>query len=135
MMAQTRYRKAMQKTIPMLVAALVLFSGPVHASGFTCAEEIQRGVASWYGPGFEGALTQSEELFNPASLSAAHPFLPFGTVVKVVNMRNNKSVTVKVNDRGAFDKERVIDLSQGAAQEIGMIDDGTAAVAIFKCNQ
>ena len=135
MKVQSRYGGAMRKTSVAVIAALILSSNSVYASGFTCAEEIQRGVASWYGPGFEGSLTKSEELFNPASLSAAHPYLPCGTFLKVVNMRNNKSVTVKVNDRGAFDKERVIDLSQGAAQEIDMIDDGTAAVAIFKCNQ
>lgn len=125
----------MPKIIACVIAALILMPHAVLASGLACAEEVERGVASWYGPGFEGALTKSEELFNPAAFSAAHPSLPFGTMVKVVNMRNNKSVTVKVNDRGAFDKERVIDLSQGAAQEIGMIDAGTAPVAIFKCNQ
>lgn len=125
----------MRKTPIAVIAVLILSSFPAYATGLTCGEEIQRGVASWYGPGFEGALTKSEELFNPASLSAAHPTLPFGTMLKVVNMRNNKSVTVKVNDRGAFDKERVIDLSQGAAEEIDMINDGTTAVAIFKCNQ
>lgn len=123
------------KVFPCLVIALLWLPFAAQANTLSCAEEIQRGVASWYGPGFEGALTKSEEAFNPASYSAAHAFLPFGTYVKVVNMRNHKSVTVKVNDRGAFDKERVIDLSRVAAQELDMIDDGTAPVAIFKCNQ
>lgn len=112
-----------------------LFPAQARAVTHACAEEVQRGVASWYGPGFEGTLTKSEELFNPALYSAAHPFLPFGTFVKVVNMRNYKSVVVKVNDRGGFSKERVIDVSQRAAEDLGMIDDGTAPVAIFKCNQ
>jgi rare lipoprotein A len=125
----------MQKFIVCLLAVTALIPHPAKANTLACAEEVQRGVASWYGPGFEGAKTMSEEAFNPASFSAAHPFLPFGTFLKVVNMRNNKSVTVKVNDRGAFDHERVIDLSKGAAQELDMIDDGTAPVAIFKCNQ
>lgn len=125
----------MQKIIASVFAVLLLAPTTSYASITSCGEEVQRGVASWYGPGFEGAQTQSGAAFNPASYSAAHPFLPFGTTVKVVNMRNHKSVTVKVNDRGAFDKERVIDLSQGAAQEIDMIDDGIAPVAIFKCNQ
>ena len=125
----------MQRVIAVLLTAVILIPQTARAQPVACAEEIQRGVASWYGPGFEDTLTKSEEAFNPALMSAAHPFLPFGTMVKVVNMRNNKSVTVKVNDRGAFDKERVIDLSQGAAREIGMINDGTAPVAIFKCNQ
>lgn len=104
------------------------------ANPASCSEEIERGVASWYGPGFEGSLTKSEEVFNPTALSAAHPDLPFGTILKVTNLRNHRSVNVRVNDRGAFSKERVIDLSQSAATEIGMIDAGTAPVAIFRCN-
>lgn len=125
------YRKAF---ILALGIAVFFVANAKAMPPVACAEEIQRGVASWYGPGFEGALTKSEEMFDPAALSAAHPYLPFGTVIKVLNMRNNKSVTVKVNDRGAFDKERVVDLSQSAAREIGMIDAGTAPVAIFRCN-
>lgn len=112
---------------------LGILSPPALAAA-RCGEEIERGVASWYGPGFEGSKTKNEEVFDPASLSAAHPDLPFGTLVKVMNMRNYKSVMVRVNDRGAFSKERVIDVSQGAAQKIGMIDAGTAPVAIFKCS-
>lgn len=101
----------------------------------SCTEEIERGVASWYGPGFEGSLTKSEELFDPYVLSAAHPTLPFGTYVKVLNMRNQRSVIVKINDRGGFSKERVIDLSQAAADRVGMMEDGIAPVSIFRCNQ
>lgn len=120
----------------LLCLALALVAGisPALANPASCSEEIERGVASWYGPGFEGSLTKSEEVFNPAQLSAAHPDLPFGTILKVTNLRNHRSVNVRVNDRGAFSKERVIDLSQSAANEIGMIDAGTAPVAIFRCN-
>lgn len=99
-----------------------------------CTEEIERGVASWYGDEFAGALTKSEEPFDPAQMSAAHPDLPFGTIVKVMNMRNSQSVWVRINDRGGFRQERVIDLSQEAASQIGMIDAGTAPVAIFLCH-
>lgn len=125
---------------PIVLAALIacLASGiPAVslANPYACSEEVGRGVASWYGPGFEGSLTQSEEIFDPAMLSAAHPSLPFGTYVRVMNMRNQRSVVVRVNDRGAFSKERVIDVSQAAARELDMIEDGTAAVAIFRCNQ
>jgi rare lipoprotein A len=116
-------------------AVAVTASIPSHASPASCSEEIERGVASWYGPGFEGAKTKSEEIFNPASLSAAHPDLPFGTVLKVTNLRNHRSVNVRVNDRGGFSKERVIDVSTSAATELGMIDEGTAAVAIYRCNE
>jgi len=118
----------------VIAAALCVCSHASLATPLACSEEIERGVASWYGPGFENALTTSEEIFDPTMLSAAHPSLPFGTLVKVTNMRNAKSVMVRVNDRGGFSKERVIDVSKSAAQQLGMIDDGTAPVAIFRCN-
>lgn len=118
------------------IFAVFLVLMPVHAqaSPYACSEEVQRGVASWYGPGFEGALTKNQERFDSGGLSAAHPSLPFGTLLKVTNMRNSKSVIVRVNDRGSFGKERVIDLSQSAARQIGMVDSGTAPVAIFRCH-
>ena len=112
----------------------MLVSAPAYAGPYSCSEEVGRGVASWYGPGFEGALTKSEEVFDPSALSAAHPSLPFGTILKVTNMRNQRSVFVRVNDRGGFSKERVIDVSKAAAEELDMVQDGTAAVALFKCN-
>lgn len=125
----------MSRQIAFACFCLMLAARPVAAASHSCSEEVGRGVASWYGPGFEGALTQSEEVFDPAGLSAAHPSLPFGTVIKVMNMRNRRSVYVRVNDRGAFSKERVIDVSRAAAQELGMVEDGTAAVALFRCNE
>ncbi|PZO82955.1 MAG: septal ring lytic transglycosylase RlpA family lipoprotein [Micavibrio aeruginosavorus] len=123
------------KTLRLFSALSILAIVPAYASPHapTCAEEIGRGVASWYGPGFAGSKTMSEEIFNPDTLSAAHPSLPFGTVIRVTNMRNQRSVLVRVNDRGSFAKERVIDVSESAARQLGMIDDGTAAVAIYKC--
>lgn len=115
----------------------VLFLGmvlSVPAFAAQCTEEIARGTASWYGPGFEGAQTKSGELFQPGMLSAAHPSLPFGSIVKITNLRNHRSVNVRINDRGAF-KTNIIDVSEGAAYELGMINDGTAPVAIFNCNR
>lgn len=100
-----------------------------------CTEEIQRGEASWYGPGFEGSLTKSEEVFDPNTLSAAHPSLPFGTILKVVNLRNHKNVVVRVNDRGGFGKARVIDISRAAAVQLDMLNSGTAAVALYRCHK
>lgn len=125
----------LRKTLRLFAALSMFAIAPAYAAPHapTCAEEIGRGVASWYGPGFEGAKTMSEEIFNPETLSAAHPSLPFGTVVRVTNMRNQRSVLVRVNDRGAFAKERVIDVSESAARQLGMIEDGTAAVALYKC--
>ncbi len=117
-----------------LIAALLAAPVNVYASMPSCTEEVQRGVASWYGPGFEGALTKSEEVFDGRQFSAAHPSLPFGTILKVNNLRNGRSVFVRVNDRGGFAKTRVIDLSEAAAAQLDMIDDGTAAVSIYRCH-
>lgn len=137
MAAVRRYSAAMFARTLMfaLCFALTGFSVPAYAETPACHEEIERGEASWYGPGFEGKRTKSEERFDPNAMSAAHPDLPFGTMVKVTNMRNARSVLVRINDRGAFGHHRVIDLSKGAAAKIGMLDAGTAAVSLKKCGQ
>ena len=77
----------------------------------------QQGIASWYGREFNGRPTASGEIFNDSQLTAAHPILPFGTMLKVTNQHNNKTVTVRVNDRGPFVAARIIDLSRAAAQQ------------------
>jgi rare lipoprotein A (peptidoglycan hydrolase) len=79
------------------------------------------GVASWYGPRFDGRLTASGETFDKDDLTAAHPTLPFGTLVRVTNESNGKSVVVRINDRGPFAGERIIDVSQRAAKVIGLL--------------
>lgn len=71
-------------------------------------------VASWYGPGFHGRLTANGERYNMYALTAAHKTLPFGTEVKVTNMKNGKAVVVRINDRGPYTKGRIIDLSKAA---------------------
>jgi rare lipoprotein A len=91
---------------------------------------IQEGIASWYGAEFNGKPTSSGEIFNDAALAAAHPSLPFGTMLKVTNQHNNKSVAVRVNDRGPFVAARIIDISRAAAQQLDMITTGTAPVKI-----
>lgn len=83
--------------------------------GFT-----QSGIASWYGPGFQGRKTASGERFNTHDMTAAHKTLPFGSIVKVTNQENGKSVVVKINDRGPYIKGRIIDLSHAAKEELGM---------------
>ena len=88
------------------------------------------GTASWYGPEFHGKKTASGEIFDMTDLTAAHKTLPMGTVCVVTNLKNNKSVTVRINDRGPFAKARIIDLSYAAAKVIGMIDTGTAPVRV-----
>jgi len=87
-------------------------------------------IASWYGPGFAGNLTANGERFNPSAMTAAHPYLPFGTRLRVTNRNNGRSVIVRVNDRGPFVGGRAIDLSKGAAGRIGMISTGVAPVKI-----
>ncbi|MCJ8190826.1 septal ring lytic transglycosylase RlpA family protein [Sphingomicrobium aestuariivivum] len=86
--------------------------------------------ASYYGRRFAGRPTASGEIFDPGQLTAAHRTLPFGTVVKVTNTHNGKSVTVRINDRGPFHKSRDIDLSRAAAEEIGLIQRGHGKVTI-----
>lgn len=88
----------------------------------------QTGIASWYGPGFQGRRTANGEIYDMYALTAAHKTLPFNTLVKVTNLKNNLSVVVRINDRGPFIKGRVIDLSKTAKNSIGM--DGLAQVTL-----
>ncbi|MGK7876167.1 MAG: septal ring lytic transglycosylase RlpA family protein [Xenococcaceae cyanobacterium] len=89
-----------------------------------------RGMASWYGPGFNGRRTASGERFNQNALTAAHRSLPFGTKVRVTNMNNGRSVIVRINDRGPHSRGRLIDLSAAAARVIGLIHSGVAPVRV-----
>lgn len=91
---------------------------------------VMSGMASWYGPGFDGNYSASGEIFNASDLTAAHPSLPFGTFVRVVNMDNGQSVVVRINDRGPYAHGRVIDISQAAANVIGLISSGVAPVRL-----
>jgi len=88
------------------------------------------GEASWYGPGFHGQETASGETFDQKEMTAAHPSLPIGTKAKVTNLENNKKVEVRINDRGPYADDRVIDLSSAAAKKLDMKKDGTAQVKI-----
>jgi peptidoglycan lytic transglycosylase len=90
----------------------------------------ETGVASWYGKQFHGRPTANGEIYNMYGLTAAHRLMPLGTVVRVTDRENGRSVTVKVNDRGPFVHGRILDLSYGAAKHLGMVEDGTAPVAI-----
>ena len=87
-------------------------------------------MASWYGPGFHGRLTANGERYNQQGLTAAHKTLPFGTKVRVTNLRNGQSVIVRINDRGPYAHGRVIDLSAGAARTIGVFSSGVAPVQL-----
>lgn len=91
---------------------------------------IAEGKASYYANQFQGRKTANGETFNMHSLTAAHPSLPFGTWVRVTNLRNGRDVVVRINDRGPFVKGRIIDLSIGAAKELGILKSGTARVKL-----
>ena len=90
----------------------------------------ETGLASWYGPKFQGKLTASGEVFNQELFTAAHPTLPWGSRVKVINLDNGKSVDVRINDRGPFKRGRIIDVSRAAARALGMVGRGITTVRI-----
>lgn len=93
--------------------------------------KIEEGVASWYGPNFDGKLTANGEIYDMYGLTAAHRTLPFNSIVKVKNLDNGQSVQVRINDRGPYAKNRIIDLSKKAADEINMLGSGTAPVELI----
>jgi rare lipoprotein A len=117
---------------PLVLGLLVLAgcasSGhrPTHAGPST----LERGVASWYGPGFHGRMTASGERYDMHALTAAHRTLPFGTLLEVRNLDNGLTTQVRINDRGPFKKDRILDLSLTAARAIGMVGPGTAHVEL-----
>jgi peptidoglycan lytic transglycosylase len=88
------------------------------------------GIASWYGPDFNGGRTADGEWYDMHAMSAAHPTLPLPTLVRVTNLRNGRQVVVRVNDRGPFVKNRLIDLSYAAAEELGFANRGTERVRV-----
>ena len=96
----------------------------------TAAGYKERGVASWYGPGFHAKSTSNGERYDMYAMTAAHKTLPLPSYVKVTNLQNGRSITVRVNDRGPFKDTRIIDLSYTAASKLGMLRDGTAFVEV-----
>lgn len=124
------------KAEPVAYAAMLPDIAPLLAPGAPIeierpAEPELRAVqASYYGKGFAGRPTASGEIFDPRQLTAAHRTLPFGTLVEVTDAVTGKSVTVRINDRGPFHGNREIDLSEGAARQLGMIASGTAKVTL-----
>ncbi len=90
----------------------------------------ERGLASWYGPGFHGKRTANGEVYDMDAMTAAHRSLPFDLIVEVRNLDNGRSIRVRINDRGPFVRGRIIDLSREGARQIGMLGPGTARVRI-----
>ena len=91
---------------------------------------VEEGIASWYGSDFHGKTTANGERYDIYSMTAAHKILPFNTQVKVTNLQNGKSIVVRVNDRGPFVADRIIDLTHTGATKIGMMGPGTARVRV-----
>ena len=107
------------------------YTNAVDTSGKFYNGQKITGVSSFYGKKFHGRLTANGEVFNMYGYTAAHKELPFGTIINVKNLDNpTKNVQVKVNDRGPFVKDRILDLSFGAAKSLDMIKDGTARIEI-----
>jgi len=100
-----------------------------NAHGF-----VERGIASWYGKKFHGRKTSSGEVYDMHGMTAAHKKLPLPSYVRVVNIENGRSIVVKVNDRGPFIGDRIIDLSFAAATKLGIIEPGTGEVEISVLN-
>lgn len=96
----------------------------------SAAGYVEQGVASWYGPDFHGKRTATGETYDMQGMTGAHPTLPLPTWVRVTNLQNGRSVDVRLNDRGPFAKNRVIDLSRAAAEQLGMIGSGIALVEV-----
>ena len=109
---------------------IIIYTLLIFLSSLLYADSTQTGYASWYGGKFQGRKTANGEIFDTYKYTAAHKTLPFDTVLKVKNLDNGKTVVVRVNDRGPFVKNRIIDLSYAAAKDIGMIESGTAKVKI-----
>lgn len=111
---------------------------PVHTAPSLAPAAVQRyrevyretGTASWSGNEFHGRKTASGETFDMYGISAAHRILPLGTTIRVTNLDNYKSIKVRVNDRGPFARNRVLELSYGAAKELGFVAQGTARVKV-----
>lgn len=129
-MRDVRGRIRIMLLAPALLAAACAPARPPSTPAVPEPGFLQEGVASWYGPGFEGRPTASGEAFDPNQLTAAHRTLPFGTRLRVVHVASGREVVVRINDRGPFIRGRVIDLSRAAAQRLNMIGEGTARVRL-----
>jgi rare lipoprotein A len=121
--------KRIISVLAVFLLPVLLISGQVRL-GSESGIFRQEGIASWYGTEFAGRPTASGEIFDPSLLTAAHPTLPFGTLLKVTNIHNNKQVLVRVNDRGPFVAARIIDVSRAAAEQLDMVSTGTAPVVV-----
>ncbi len=123
--------RAIRSSHGFLFILLFLLTSCASGNKYRAGEPwVQQGLASWYGKAEHGNPTASGEIFNMYAFTAAHRTLPFGTYVHVTNLRNNREVVVKINDRGPFIRGRVIDLSYAAAKRIDLLATGVEQVRI-----
>ncbi len=129
----------MRPALPLLLflAACVTTPKPAPTVEATApdaeGDDLGEGTASWYGGAFAGKKTANGELFDPNAFTAAHRKLKFGTCVKVELISSGATVDVRINDRGPFVKDRIIDLSEAAARQLGFLDDGVGRVRLSEC--
>lgn len=114
-----------------MVCAASKSRGKTRSSGYVPRGGVMHGKASWYGPGFHGRRTASGERFNRYAPTLASRSLPFGTRVRVTNLKNGKTALGRVNDRGPFVRGRIIDLSQGLAGQLGISGVGNVRVEVL----
>jgi len=134
-----------KRILYFLLIAIIIAIGLIVLSPFTKpaaishAEQLPQstvnpyyeiGIASWYGPGFQGNHTANGEIYDMYKISAAHKTLPFGTIVEVIEFSTERSITVRINDRGPFIEGRIIDLSKGAAEKLGIVEKGITKVGL-----
>ncbi len=112
----------MYKQLYYLIIFFIIIQSPISS--------LEHGEASWYGGKFQGRQTANGEKFDTNMLTAAHKTLPFNTIVEVKNLENNKTVHVRINDRGPFIEGRIIDLSRAAASKLDMVGTGVAKVEV-----
>jgi len=114
----------------VVAGACAQHKGPSASPASIERRHVETGQASWYGKAHQGRLTASGERFDMHALTAAHRTLPFGTIVRVTQIKSGKSVNVRINDRGPFRSGRIIDLSYEAARRLGIVARGTARVEL-----
>ena len=127
---QARHKQPQQSILDHPTMKSYRVNGKSYYPSVVDVGATMKGIASWYGPDFNGKRTSNGEIYDMYAFTAAHKTLPMHTIVRVTNLENRKQVTVRINDRGPFVKNRIIDLSKAAARAIDMTHKGTAPVKL-----
>ncbi len=134
MTGERRGQSAERRVTGLRIAVAAACAAAIYGCATTAPRpqppQVLHGVASWYGEEFAGRTTANGEIFDPLQLTAAHRTLPFGTIIDVKNVKTEQTVRVRINDRGPFVGNRMIDLSYAAAQKIGLIEPGSGEVDV-----